>query len=525
MGRMGGFDGGAFTMGISAATLFGSTTSAAAAVKIPAASAAAAPAEGGWKAVSADKAKGVTDKVEISALGKALKGVAGDVFAALGTKARGMLEGLVKSNQMTTDEVSLGLRALATNGLYQRFSKERPQDADDADLAEQGKVLSAAAQRRETRVSAAQDKMIALIAPSRDGGPQDPAADAARTEQVDALKAEIDDAQKEEWESVGGDPSKKMGALFGARLKRDEEAFKRADFGDTADGYLALDDKKGQDALKRFTDLGFKPELFKNGLNKFVANVDIPEVGKGTYTESAEYEPAAPDPEPEAAVITDATLMLDEAAKAASKESASKGMAGMGKVTKDARDALDDGYLKLSANGKAADFGKGDETIINTVFSGLDRRSLFAVASNGGGLFSDTEQKAALSLMNKQQDEAAKRADPTGNDASARLKAGIAFLDGVSAEEKASANWSVQRAASQLAYENAVRAENKPSLVADSQSPVVRMIKEAMAAKKDQSFEDMAGKGFVKDLAAMPLFRQGVPSVKGYLTIPVDVRV
>jgi hypothetical protein len=127
--------------------------------------------------------------------------------------------------------------------------------------------------------------------------------------------------------------------------------------------------------------------------------------------------------------------------------------------------------------------------------------------------------------MTKQQDEAAKRADPTGADASARLKAGIAFLDGVSAEEKASANWSVQRAASQLAYENAVRADNKPSLVADSQSPVVRMIKEAMAAKKGQSFEDMAGKGFVKDLAAMPLFRQGVPSVKGYLTLPVDVRV
>lgn len=80
-------------MGISAATLFGSTASAAAAVKIPAAPAAAAPTEGGWKAVSADKAKGVTDKVEVSALGKALKGVARDVFAALGTKARGMLEG------------------------------------------------------------------------------------------------------------------------------------------------------------------------------------------------------------------------------------------------------------------------------------------------------------------------------------------------------------------------------------------------------------------------------------------------
>lgn len=141
-------------MGVSAASLFGSTASAAAAVKMPTAPA-AAPAEGGWKAVSAEKAKGVTDKVEVSALGKALKGVAGDVFAALGTKARGMLEGLVKSNQMTTEEVSLGLRALATNGLYQRFSKERPQDAEDADLAEQGKVLSAAAQRRETRVSAA----------------------------------------------------------------------------------------------------------------------------------------------------------------------------------------------------------------------------------------------------------------------------------------------------------------------------------------------------------------------------------
>jgi hypothetical protein len=118
-----------------------------------------------------------------------------------------------------------------------------------------------------------------------------------------------------------------------------------------------------------------------------------------------------------------------------------------------------------------------------------------------------------------------KQADPTGTDAAAGLKAGIAFLDGVSEEEKASANWSVQRAAAQLGYENTMRAQDKVPLLPESSSPIVRMIKGAMQAKAGETFESMAGGGYVKDLSDMPLFRKGVPNVMGYLTMPVDVKV
>ncbi len=465
-------------------------------------------------------------------MAKDLKGVASDVYAALGSKAKSLLDGLVKSNQMTTDEVALGLRSLATTKLFSQFTAERPKDSEDLDLKEQGKALFAAAKQREARISAASDQMMALnreVPNSSDASMAEarlkPTAAAEREQKMEALRAEMEAARQEEIDTVGGDPFEKEGKIIGATIKKNEDAFKRADFGDTGDGFLPLDDKKGRETLLKMVELGFKSELFGNGLSKFVANVDIPGVGKGTYTEDPEKEPAAPDPEPEQAIPTDAATMLEDAAKNASQISASKGMAGMGKVTKDARAALDAGYLALSSQGKTLGSDDSNDSTVSTLFAGLDRRSLFAVASNSGGLFSDTEQKHAQNIMAQQQTEAMKKANPTGADAAAGLKAGIAFLDGVSEEEKASANWSVQRAAAQLGYENTMRAQDKVPLLPESSSPIVRMIKGAMQAKAGETFELMAGSGFVKNLADMPLFRQGVPSVNGYLSLPVNVKV
>lgn len=530
-------------MSITASSLFGATSAAStasfkAAVAKPAA-ATAAPAEGAWKTATVEKpSSGIKDKVDLSPLAKELKGVAADVYAALGSKAKSMLDDFAKSNKMTTEEISLGLRSMATSALYNRFTKERPRDAEDMELQERGKLLHDAADRRESRVNAASDKLMELSKAKMDSvdrsrmaefSPEaigyDPEGDAQRDTQMDALHAEMEAARQEERDTVGGDPGKAMGALMGAVITKNEKAFKAVDFGDTGDGFLSGENKKADDAKERFYELGFRSELFVNGLKKFVANVDIPGIGKGTYTEDPEKEPAAADPAPEEKVTSDASTMLDQAAKNASMVSASKGMAGMGKVTKDARASLDAGYLALSSKGKAADVAGGGDDVVNTLFAGLDRRSLFAVASNSGGLFSDTEQKSAQNIMARQQTEAMKKADPTGTDAAAGLKAGIAFLDGVSEEEKASANWSVQRAAAQLGYENTMRAQDKVPLLAESSSPIVRMIKGAMQAKAGESFESMAGGGYVKDLSDMPLFRKGVPSVMGYLTMPVDVKV
>jgi hypothetical protein len=164
-------------------------------------------------------------------------------------------------------------------------------------------------------------------------------------------------------------------------------------------------------------------------------------------------------------------------------------------VAKDARATLDAGYRRL---GKTGDIYTSAEEW-KTAFGGMDRRSLYSVASNAGGWFSKEEQGAAKYLMAQQQGAAMGldfgavrfQSDPAGG-----YKAGIAFLDSVSDEEKASFEWAVQRAASQYAYEVLMRRDGKEPESLDSTNPVVKMVKgalDALAATDDPSklLEDM----------------------------------
>lgn len=164
-------------------------------------------------------------------------------------------------------------------------------------------------------------------------------------------------------------------------------------------------------------------------------------------------------------------------------------------VARDARATLDAGYRKL---GKTGDIYTSAEEW-KTAFGGMDRRSLYTVASNAGGWFSKEEQGAAKYLMAQQQGAAMGldfgavrfQSDPAGG-----YKAGIAFLDSVSDEEKASFEWAVQRAASQYAYEVLMRRDGKEPEIFDSVNPIVNLIKgalEALAATDDPSklLEDM----------------------------------
>lgn len=164
-------------------------------------------------------------------------------------------------------------------------------------------------------------------------------------------------------------------------------------------------------------------------------------------------------------------------------------------VARDARATLDAGYGKL---GKTGDVYTTAEQW-KTAFGGMDRRSLYAVASNAGGWFSREEQGAAKYLMAQQQGAAMGLdfgAVRFQSDPAAGYKAGIAFLDSVSDEEKASFEWAVQRAASQYAYEVLMRRDGKEPEILDSTNPVVKMVKgalDALAATDDPSklLEDM----------------------------------
>ena len=114
-------------------------------------------------------------------------------------------------------------------------------------------------------------------------------------------------------------------------------------------------------------------------------------------------------------------------------------------VTADARTTLDGLYAAAKVQGPIGADGK---TTVD--LSSLDRRSLFAIATNNGGKFSPDEQKAAgTELGNRFNDTlapAAATSKLTG-DFSSVYKAALGYLDGASSEEKATATWSAQRAA------------------------------------------------------------------------------
>lgn len=67
-------------------------------------------------------------------LAQALSGVAADMYSLLDTKGKETLDSIVSSGLMKVGEVELGLRALATDGLFNRYAQERPRDDEDADM-------------------------------------------------------------------------------------------------------------------------------------------------------------------------------------------------------------------------------------------------------------------------------------------------------------------------------------------------------------------------------------------------------
>lgn len=164
-------------------------------------------------------------------------------------------------------------------------------------------------------------------------------------------------------------------------------------------------------------------------------------------------------------------------------------------VAKDARNSMDTQYAAMKDSGQPFDYNSWEGKDWDTLFSGLDRRSIYAVRSNEGGQFTKQEQDMAQSFMVREQGLAmglysgptskeGDFVDPFTNDAD-RFKAGMRFLDGVSAEEKSSVEWAAARASAQIAYESTVRRDGKTPEKADSGSPLVRLIMAAMETMKD----------------------------------------
>ncbi len=159
-----------------------------------------------------------------------------------------------------------------------------------------------------------------------------------------------------------------------------------------------------------------------------------------------------------------------------------------------ARRALDAGYHKVRL--VADERTTWDQWNAVLGQDGMDRRSLYAIASNQGGLFSQAEIARARYAMTLQESEAMLKADPLSNDLAGRFKAGIDFLDSVSAEEKRSFEWASSRAAAQTSYEWRMRDEGRAPGNVDSGNPFVNLIRGAyeewqQSGNANKSVEDM----------------------------------
>ncbi|MFC0239378.1 hypothetical protein [Rhodopseudomonas telluris] len=114
-------------------------------------------------------------------------------------------------------------------------------------------------------------------------------------------------------------------------------------------------------------------------------------------------------------------------------------------VISDSRAAID--KLYKAANVSAPYDSSGKPTID---LSSLDRRALYAIASNAGSKFTEAEQNLAgvtrIAGFNAALSPATQTAKLTGN-YNAVYKAAADYLDGASSEEKATATWQAERAA------------------------------------------------------------------------------
>jgi hypothetical protein len=152
-----------------------------------------------------------------------------------------------------------------------------------------------------------------------------------------------------------------------------------------------------------------------------------------------------------------ATLVtLSAAAQAALTQAAS---ADFATVTADARTALDALYKGANVAAPVVD---GKQTVD---LSALDRRTLYAIASNGGEKFTTDEQTVAANELkarfNAVVSPQAAVARLTG-DWSQVYKAALDYMQGAGPEEKASATWKGQVQALQQGYAAAVASPGSP---------------------------------------------------------------
>lgn len=139
-------------------------------------------------------------------------------------------------------------------------------------------------------------------------------------------------------------------------------------------------------------------------------------------------------------------------------------------VAADARKRMDEKYALMKDSGTPY---AGSDADRNGLMGDLDRRSLNAVATNEGGLFTAEEQSSAQALMRQQgrlatgyysgpADQQKNWKDPFANDPYGRAKAALDFMNNMSPEEKAKPEWLAQRLSLEAALNQSQGSELDP---------------------------------------------------------------
>ncbi len=103
----------------------------------------------------------------------------------------------------------------------------------------------------------------------------------------------------------------------------------------------------------------------------------------------------------------------------------------------------------------------------------MDRRTLYAISSNQGGLFSQAEIDAAGTEMAIRESNAMTAADPLHQNPAAAYKAAADYLDQASPEEKTSLKWAEERGSAQAGYLMSMQGEGRTPENVSTGNPVV----------------------------------------------------
>ncbi|MGF7173905.1 hypothetical protein [Azospirillum doebereinerae] len=316
-----------------------------------------------WKAVSTGKngadmaatatgAKG--DVVSVSKLGQALTGAAADVFKHLDSKARDMLGGFVANGSMTADDVALGLRSLATSAAFGRFSRERPQDDQDRAGAAAQTALDNAFLKK-TKALDDLNQRVSDVTRRYEGKEISAEEMNALMPDVRGISAGINAEQKK---ALGGETDAIQTGLVNTGLSKNMAMFSKLSFGQSEDGLLSLDDAKGSAAAQKLSSLGFSPVNYRDALEQYASELDIPGIGRGT-------QPAEPAP-------TTATTATTSSQPAASPATTNPPPAATAAVSKPAA-PIDPGNARAAASMLQAALDKGNEKASDSALSNTNK--------------------------------------------------------------------------------------------------------------------------------------------------------